>query len=166
MCLMFRGEESIWCVSIHILWWRRVCVRHALYMLSALRYRWKNVIRLEGVGHASNEGLSWQDLGEDVSHVEDRRYMVNLDVSFLQVVLNPFDLKNDILGSWISGLMLLVHITIVERLSSNMLRPYRGDPMFSNILIVWRTDLTQSTKLSSSVSVVERVSYVVVCSSR
>ena len=34
--LIFRGEESIWCVSIHILWWRRVCVRHALYILSAL----------------------------------------------------------------------------------------------------------------------------------
>jgi hypothetical protein len=33
--LIFRGEESIWCVSIHILWWRRVCVRHALYILSA-----------------------------------------------------------------------------------------------------------------------------------
>jgi hypothetical protein len=54
------------------------------------------------------------------------------------------------------GLVLFVHIAIVERLSSNMLTPCCGDPMFSNILIVWRTDLTQLTKLSSSTSVVER----------
>jgi hypothetical protein len=33
--LIFRGEEGIWCVSIHILWWRRVCVRNASYILSA-----------------------------------------------------------------------------------------------------------------------------------
>ena len=54
------------------------------------------------------------------------------------------------------GLMLFVHIAIVERLSSNMLTPCCGDPMLSNILMVWRTDLTQLTKLSSSVSVVDR----------
>jgi hypothetical protein len=54
------------------------------------------------------------------------------------------------------GLMSFVDIAIVERLSSNMLTPCCGDPMFFNILIVWRTDLTQLTKLSSSASVVER----------
>ena len=82
---------------------KRVCVGHALYILSALplilRYRWKNVIRLEGIGYASNKGLSWQGLGEDVSHVEARRYMVNLDVSFLQVVLQSFDFEIYMIGS-------------------------------------------------------------------
>ena len=82
---------------------RRVCVRHASYILSALplilSYRRKNVIRLEGVGYASNKGLSWQGLGQDVSHVEACRYMVYLDVTFLQVVLQPFDLKINMLGS-------------------------------------------------------------------
>ncbi len=34
-CPLFRGQEGIWCVSMHILWWRRVCVRHASYTLSA-----------------------------------------------------------------------------------------------------------------------------------
>ena len=64
-----------------------------------LSYRWKNVIRLEGIGYTSNKGLSWQDLGEDVSHVEACRYMMYLDFSFLQVVLQSFDLKIYMLGS-------------------------------------------------------------------
>ena len=34
------------------------------------------------------------------------------------------------------GLMLFVHMTIVDRLSSNMLTPCCGDPMLSNILMV------------------------------
>ena len=73
----------------------RVCVEYPSYILSALplilRYRRKNVIRIEGIGYTSNKGLSWQGLGEDVSHIEARRYMMNLDVSILQVVLEPFD---------------------------------------------------------------------------
>ena len=36
---------------------------------------------------------------EDVSNVEACRYMMYLDVSFLQVVLQPFDLKIYMLGS-------------------------------------------------------------------
>ncbi len=88
----------------------------------------------------------WQVLGEDVSHVEDRRYMMYLDVSFLEVVLQCLVLE-------FPGLMLFVHITIVERLSSNMFTPCH---VFQIILIVWRTDLTQVTNLSSSASVVER----------
>ncbi len=48
-----------------------------------LNYRWKNVIRLEGVDYASDKGLSWQGLGKNVRHVEVRRYMMYLDVSFL-----------------------------------------------------------------------------------
>ena len=64
-----------------------------------LSYRRKYVIRLEGISYASNEGLSWQGLGEDVSHVEACRYMMNLDVSFLQEVLRPFDLYDNMLGS-------------------------------------------------------------------
>ena len=58
----------------------RVCVEHPSYILSALplvlSYRWKNVIRIEGIDYASNEVLSWQGLGEDVSHVEACRYMM------------------------------------------------------------------------------------------
>ena len=73
----------------------RVCVEYPSYILSALplilNYRRKNVIRIEGIGYTSNKGLSWQGLGEDVSHIEARRYMMNLDVSILQVVLEPFD---------------------------------------------------------------------------
>ena len=46
---------------------------HVLYILSTLplipKYRWKDVIRLEVIDYASNEGLSWQDLGEDVNNV-------------------------------------------------------------------------------------------------
>ncbi len=64
-----------------------------------LSYGRKNVIRLEGVGYTSNKGLPWQGLGEDVSHVEARRYMMYLDVSFLQLVLKPFDFKICKLGS-------------------------------------------------------------------
>ena len=82
---------------------KRVCVGHASYILSALplilSYRRKNVIRFEGVGYASNKGLSWQGLGEDVSHVEARQYMMYLDVSFLQVILEPLYLQIDVLGS-------------------------------------------------------------------
>ena len=58
-------------------------------VLTHSELRRKNVIRLEVVGHASNEGLSWKGPGQDVSHVETRRYMMYLDVSFLQVVLQP-----------------------------------------------------------------------------
>ena len=68
----------------------RVCVEYSSYILSALplilNYRWKNVIRIEGIGYTSNKGLSWQGLGEDVNHVEACRYMMYLDVSFLQVL--------------------------------------------------------------------------------
>jgi hypothetical protein len=32
-------EEEAWCVSIHILWWRRVCVGHASYILLTLTLR-------------------------------------------------------------------------------------------------------------------------------
>ena len=60
---------------------------------------WKNVIRLEGIDYVSNEGLSWEVLGEDVSHVESCRYMMNLDVSFLQVILDPLDFQVSMLGS-------------------------------------------------------------------
>lgn len=81
----------------------RVCVAYPSYILSALplilSYRRKNVIRIEGIGYTSNEGLSWQGLGEDVSHVEARRYMMYLDVSFLQVILEPLYLQVDVLGS-------------------------------------------------------------------
>ena len=39
---------------------KRVCVEHVSYVLSGLplilSYRWKNVIRLEGIGYESNEG--------------------------------------------------------------------------------------------------------------
>ena len=74
----------------------RVCVEYPSYILSALplilSYRRKNVIRIEGIGYTSNKGLSWQGLGEDVSHIETRRYMMNLNVSNLQVILDPFDL--------------------------------------------------------------------------
>ena len=81
----------------------RVCVEYPSYILSALplilSYRRKNVIRIEGIGYTSNEGLSWQGLGEDVSHVEACRYMMYLDVALLQVVLQSFDLKIYMLGS-------------------------------------------------------------------
>ena len=81
----------------------RVCVAYPPYILSALplilSYRRKNVIRIEGIGYTSNEGLSWQGLGEDVNHVEARRYMMYLDVSFLQVILEPLYLQVDVLGS-------------------------------------------------------------------
>ena len=80
----------------------RVCVEYPSYILSALplilSYRRNNVIRIEGIGCTSNKGLSWQGLGEDVSHVEARRYMMYLDVSFLQVILEPFDFQVDVLG--------------------------------------------------------------------
>ena len=73
----------------------RVCVEYPSYILSALplilSYRRKNVIRIEGIDYTSNKGLSWQGLGEDVSHIEARRYMMNLDVSILEVILEPFD---------------------------------------------------------------------------
>ena len=73
----------------------RVCVEYPSYILSVLplilRYRWKNVIRIEVID-------SWQGLGEDVSHVEARRHMMNLDVSFLQVILGPFDFEVDVFG--------------------------------------------------------------------
>ncbi len=120
-------ELSIWCVSIHIFPVERVCVEYPSYILSAdplliLSYRRKNVIRIEGIVYTSNEGLSWQGLGEDVRHVEDCRHMTYVDVSFLQVVLKPFDFQVDMPGSWeFPGLMLFVHIAIVDRLSSNML---------------------------------------------
>ena len=69
----------------------RVCVEYPLYILSTLplilNCRRKNVIRIEGIGYTSNEGLSWQGLGQDLSHGVARRYMTNLDVSFLQVIL-------------------------------------------------------------------------------
>jgi hypothetical protein len=45
------------------------------------------------IGYTSKKGLSWQDLGEDVSHIETCRYMMHLDFSFLEVILHPFDLK-------------------------------------------------------------------------
>ena len=64
---------------------KRVCVGHSSYILSALplilSYRRKNVIRFEGVGYASNKGLSWQGLGQDVIHVEACRYMMYLLLS-------------------------------------------------------------------------------------
>ncbi len=47
----------------------------------------------------SNKGLPRQNLGEDVSHVETRRYMIYLDVSFLQVVLQSFDFEIYMIGS-------------------------------------------------------------------
>jgi hypothetical protein len=47
------------------------------------------------------------------------------------------------------GFMLFVHISIVEWLSSNMLTPWCGDPIFSNILIVWRSDLTDSLTMAT-----------------
>jgi len=82
---------------------KRVGVGHSSYILSALplilSYQRKNVIRFEGVGYASNKGLSWQGLGEYVIHVEARRYMMYLDVSFLQVILEPLYLQVDVLGS-------------------------------------------------------------------
>jgi hypothetical protein len=68
--LIFRGEESIWCISMHILWWREyVLDMHYIFPQHSLilSYRRKNVIRLEGIGYTSNKGLSWQGLGEDVS---------------------------------------------------------------------------------------------------
>ena len=81
----------------------RVCVEYPSYILSALplilSYRRKNVIRIEGIGYTSNKGLSWQGLGEDVSHVEACRHMMYVDVSFLQVILEPFNLEVDMLGS-------------------------------------------------------------------
>jgi hypothetical protein len=64
-----------------------------------LSYRRKNVIRIEGIGYTSNKGLSWQGLGEDVSHVEACRHMMYLDVSFLQVILEPFYFQVDMFGS-------------------------------------------------------------------
>ncbi len=58
---------------------KRVCVEYSSYILSALSlilsYWRKNVIRIEGIGYTSNEGLSWQSLGEDASHVEACRHM-------------------------------------------------------------------------------------------
>jgi hypothetical protein len=82
---------------------RRECVVHALCILSPLplilSYRRKNVIRLEGIGYTSNNGLSWQGFDEDVSHVEACRCMMYLDVSFLQVILQPFGLKIYMFGS-------------------------------------------------------------------
>ena len=82
---------------------KRVCVEYASYILSALplilSYSRKNVIRFEGIGYASNEGLSWSGLCEDVSHVEDCRDMMYLDVSFLQVILETFNLEVDMIGS-------------------------------------------------------------------
>jgi hypothetical protein len=74
------------------------------------------------------KGLSWQGLGEDVSHVEACRHMMYFDVSFLQVILETFYLEVDMLGP----------------------------SMLSNNLMLWSTDLTQLTKLSSSASVVDR----------
>jgi hypothetical protein len=57
-----------------------VCVEYPSYLLSALflilAYRWKNVIRIEGIDYTSNKGPSWQGLDEDVSHVEACRYMM------------------------------------------------------------------------------------------
>jgi hypothetical protein len=57
----------------------RVCVEYSSYILSVLplilSYRRKNVIRIEDIGYISNEGLSWQGLGEYVSHVEACRHM-------------------------------------------------------------------------------------------
>ena len=53
----------------------------------------------EGIGYTSNKGLSWQGLGEDVSHVEACRHMMYLDVSFLQVILEPFYLEIHMFGS-------------------------------------------------------------------
>ena len=95
--------KRVYGVCHYIFSGRRVCVRHASYILSALplilSYRWKNVIRFEGVGYASNKGLPCQGLGEDVSHVEVCRYMMYLDVSFLQVILEPFYLEIHMLGS-------------------------------------------------------------------
>ena len=82
---------------------KRVCVEYASYILSALplilSYRRKNVIRIKGIGYTFNKGLSWQVRGEDVNHVEARRYMMYLDVSFLQVILEQFNLEVDMLGS-------------------------------------------------------------------
>ena len=82
---------------------KRVCVEYASYILSALplilSYRRKNVIRFEGIGYTSNEGLTRQGLCEDVSNVEACRHMMYLDVSFLQVILEPFNLEIDMLGS-------------------------------------------------------------------
>ena len=81
----------------------RVCVDVTSYILSALplilSYRRKNVIRIEGIGYTSNKGLSWQGLGEDVRHVEACRHVRYFDVSFLQVILEPFYLEVDMLGS-------------------------------------------------------------------
>ncbi len=104
----YRGEDSreyMVCINTYSLYSlvKKVCVEHASYILSALplilSYRRKNVIRFEGIGYASNEGLSWQGLCEDVSHVEACRYMMYVDVSFLQVILEPFNLEVDMLGS-------------------------------------------------------------------
>ena len=81
----------------------RVCVETTSYILSVLplilNYRWKNVIRIEGICYTSAKGLSWQGLGEDISHVEAYRHMMYFDVSSLQVILEPFYLWVDMLGS-------------------------------------------------------------------
>ena len=74
----------IWCVSIHILSVERVWHGwvFVIYSLSTpphhLTYRRKNVIRIEGIDYTSYEGLSWQGLGEDVSHVESCRIWCTL----------------------------------------------------------------------------------------
>jgi hypothetical protein len=53
---------------------------------------------IEGVCVTSNKGHSWQGLGEDVSQVEACRHMMYLDVSFLQMALEPLDFQVDMFG--------------------------------------------------------------------
>ena len=57
------------------------------------------MLRFEGICYASNEGLSWQGLCEDVSHVQVCRHMMYFDVSFLEVILESFNLEVDMFGS-------------------------------------------------------------------
>ena len=151
------------CINIYSLI-ERVCVAYPSYILSALplilSYRWKNVIRFESIGYASNEGLSCR-----------MSAMLRL-VGTWCILMSPFCkwswshfiFRSTCLVLEFPGLMLFVHIAIVERLSSNMWTPCCGDPMLSNILMVWSTDLTQLTKLSSLASVVDRS--IVRCSTK
>ena len=64
------------------------------------------------------------------------RMYLDVSVSFLQVILDPFGLQVTCLALEFPGLMLFVHTAIPGRFSSNMLTPCCGDAMISNILIV------------------------------
>ncbi len=121
----FRGEESIWCVSIHVFWWGE-------YVLDMHYIFSQNSPSFWAIGGRMSSGL--RALAMHLTKVSLGKALVRMPamlrlVGTWCILMSPFCkwscshliLRSTCLVLEFPGLMLFVHIVIVERLSSNML---------------------------------------------